>query len=128
MIVRFARIIVRWRSYDSAFGPKKQEMKHCVNCIIPRLEKRNVVVLAETLYSLAGAHTLFDIIESTITPAEDGDDYKYSVDSVQEWDTKLKEGLSRCLSLPEEYIHTMTDYLLFVQEEKNRQIPASCFA
>ena len=101
---------------------KKQEMRLYMQRIYPQLAKRDVVLFAETLYNLTGANTLFDIIESTILPSDQTDQNKYSIDSINEWKTKLRDGLRQSVTLPDEYIHTMIDYLLFVQEERVKRI------
>lgn len=102
---------------------KKQEMRHCMSNIYKRLSKgRNVDTFSETLYNLIGANSLFDVIEPTILPSNESDAFKYSKDSVHEWRTKLNKSMERCLALPDEYVHTLIDYLLYIHEEKMRKI------
>ncbi len=101
---------------------KKAEMRRCMEGTLKRLStKRDVDFFSETLYNLVGANSVFEIAESTILPSKETE-YRYAPESVREWKSRISDGVRRCISLPEEYIQALLDFLLYVQEERNKKI------
>lgn len=97
---------------------KKSELKYRMTDAIGRLRKNRCLnFFCETLFNLTEVNTLFDVIEPTIKEDITKQD-KYSRESVRNWFLKLKKGLCEYVDLPERYIDTMIDYLLYIQEER----------
>ncbi len=102
---------------------KKQEMKCCLQQVFNRLDKgRDIDFFCETLLNVSGAKSLFDIIQSTVIKINDGEKDTYTVDSVKEWQERFYSGIKKYIDLPDEYVYTILPYLLYVEEERQKNV------
>lgn len=106
-----------------AVSYKKEEMKCCLRQVARRLSKgRDIHFFCETLLNISGTKSLFDIIEPTIVKIQLSEVETYDRKSVLEWKVKLSARLNDYLDLPDAYLHTIVEYLMFAQEERKKTI------
>lgn len=110
------KMMLRIDSVDIV-SAKKREMKCCMQYTIDRLQKgRDIDFFCETLLNISGARNLFDILEPTIKNGDENAEYKYDVDSVQQWKEAFRRELTQYLDLPSNYNNTLVKYLLHAKE------------
>lgn len=102
---------------------KKEEMRCCMRYTIQRLNKgRNIDFFCETLMNVSGTKNLFGIIEGEIKESKNESDYKYEKDSVLKWKKHFIEELKKYIEMPDNYISTITKYLLHAKETQQNKI------
>lgn len=102
---------------------KKEEMKCCITYTIERLHKgRDIEFFCETLMNVSGTKNLFGIIENEIKESKNDDELKYDKKSLLKWKKRYVEELKKYLDMPDDYISTLTKYLLHAKETENSKI------
>lgn len=102
---------------------KKHEMKYCVSRAVEHLQnERDIGYFSNVLYSLCGANALFDIAEVKIKRSANEGNGKYDKTSLIEWQKQFELNLADAIDIPDKYVKTLVDFLLYVQEERNREV------
>ena len=102
---------------------KRDEMRCCMRYTIQRLcIRRDIDFFCETLMNVSGTKNLFGILEGEIKKAKENEEFKYDKNSVLRWKKRYTSELKNYLEMPDDFISTITKYLLHAKETEQSMV------
>lgn len=118
-VERMARII---DSINVSIHKKSEYKRRISNALSLLSQKRDIDLFCKTLYNTCGADAVFNVIEPIIQPSKDKEKGIYSKESVEQWKAKLSAEIALHIDIPAQYAPTLIDHLLYVQEERCKNV------